>query len=199
MNWILCPQQTPEGFSQTYTWSHILLCAVGWKHLRPLRMNSPSASLPGHWGKEDRGQAEGPFMVQGSRQWDRRGLSAGRQVSCLQELAAPCQSQKSTGFLNTMLGAALPVTMVAFKGLCTRVLSVMPRELVAPCKTPLAPFPRALVRLLTCREEERTVSVAAAALLSTQLESPVSSHPALTHSSRLAHHTVHGQCGMQMT
>lgn len=65
--------------------------------------------------------------------------------------------------------------MVAFKGLCTRVLSVMPRELVTPCKTPLAPFPRALVRLLTCRGEERTVSVAAG-LLSTQLASPVSSH-----------------------
>lgn len=65
--------------------------------------------------------------------------------------------------------------MVAFKGLCTRVLSVMPCELVAPCKTPLAPFPRALVRLLTCRGEERTVSVAAG-LLSTQLASPVSSH-----------------------
>lgn len=65
--------------------------------------------------------------------------------------------------------------MVAFKGLCTRVLSVMPRELVTPCKTPLAPFPRALVRLLTCRGEERTVSVAAR-LLSTQLASPVSSH-----------------------
>lgn len=84
---------------------------------------------------------------------------------------------KSPRFLNTLLGAALPVTMVAFKGLCTRVLSVMPRELVAPCKTPLAPFPRALVRLLTCRGEERTVSVAAA-LLSIHLESPVSSHPA---------------------
>jgi len=65
--------------------------------------------------------------------------------------------------------------MVAFKGLCTRVLSVMPCELVAPCKTPLAPFPRALVRLLTCRGEERTVSVAAG-LLSTQLASPASSH-----------------------
>lgn len=116
-------------------------------------------------------------MVQGSRHWDRRGPSAGRQVSCLWELEAPCQSPKSTGFLNTMLGAALPVTMVAFKGLCTRVLSVMPRELVAACKTPLAPFPRALVRLLTCRGEERTVSVAAA-LLSTQLKSPVPSHPA---------------------
>lgn len=65
--------------------------------------------------------------------------------------------------------------MVAFKGLCTRVLSVMPRELVAPCKTPLAPFPRALVRLLTCRGEERTVSVAVG-LLSTQPASRVSSH-----------------------
>lgn len=31
MDWILCPQQIPAGFSQTYTWSHIFLCAVEWK------------------------------------------------------------------------------------------------------------------------------------------------------------------------
>lgn len=149
---------------------------MGWKQLKLLRKYSPSARPPGHRGREDRGQAEGPSMVQGSRQWDRRGLSLGARslVSGSWRLHA---SHKSPRFLNTLLGAALPVTMVAFKGLCTRVLSVMPRELVAPCKTPLAPFPRALVRLLTCRGEERTVSVAAP-LLSIHLESPVSSHPA---------------------
>lgn len=43
-----------------------------------------------------------------------------------------------------------PVAVVAFKGLCTCVFPVVPCELVASCKTPLASFPRALVRLLTC-------------------------------------------------
>lgn len=82
--------------------------------------------------------------------------------------------------------------MVAFKGLCTRVLSVMPCELVAPCKTPLAPFPRALVRLLTCRGEERRVSTAAA-LLSTPHASPMSSASPLPHPGRLVHAQSHDQ------
>lgn len=43
-----------------------------------------------------------------------------------------------------------PVAVVAFKGLCTCVFPVVPCELIAPCKTPLASFPGALVRLLTC-------------------------------------------------
>lgn len=43
-----------------------------------------------------------------------------------------------------------PVAVVTLKGLCTRVFPVVPRELIAPCKTPLASFPWALVRLLTC-------------------------------------------------
>lgn len=43
-----------------------------------------------------------------------------------------------------------PVAVVAFKGLCTCVFPVVPCELIASCKTPLTPFPRALIRLLTC-------------------------------------------------
>lgn len=35
----------------------------------------------------------------------------------------------------------LPVAVVAFKGLCTCVFPVVPRELIAPCKTPLTSFP----------------------------------------------------------
>lgn len=102
----------------------------------------------------------------------KRSLCAEGQASALRELAAPCRPPWPHFAQTPREEAALPVTMVAFKGLCTRVLSVMPRELVAPCKTPLAPFPRALVRLLTCRGEERRVSTAAA-LLSTQLANPV--------------------------
>lgn len=47
---------------------------------------------------------------------------------------------------------SLPVAVVAFKGLCTCVFPVVPRKFIASCKTPLTPFPRALIRLLTCKE-----------------------------------------------
>lgn len=36
---------------------------------------------------------------------------------------------------------SLPVAVVAFKGLCTCVFPVVPRELIASCKTPFTPFP----------------------------------------------------------
>lgn len=42
-----------------------------------------------------------------------------------------------------------PVTVVALKRLSTGVFAVVPRQLVAPGESPLAAFPRALVRLLT--------------------------------------------------
>lgn len=107
-------------------------------------------------------------------------------------LAAPHHSRGPHFAWTPQQEAALPVTMVAFKGLCTRVLSVMPCELVAPCKTPLAPFPRALVRLLTCRGEERRVSTAAA-LPSTPHASPMSSASPLPHPGRLVHAQSHDQ------
>lgn len=48
-----------------------------------------------------------------------------------------------------------PVTVVALKRLSAGVFAVVPRQLVAPGESPLAAFPRALVRLLTCRRRRR--------------------------------------------
>lgn len=48
------------------------LCAVVWKQLRLPRKYSPSASRPGHLGRDDNGRVEGPSLTWGSTQWDRR-------------------------------------------------------------------------------------------------------------------------------
>lgn len=96
VDWILCPQLTPAGFSQTYTWSHIFLCAVGWKQLRLLSKYSPLCQSA--WPVRQRGQGQSGGALLGSGievlgQEARRGLSAGSQVSSLEELVDPCHSQ----------------------------------------------------------------------------------------------------------
>lgn len=48
-------------------------------------------------------------------------------------------------------GVDVPVTVVALERLRAGVFAVVPRQFVAPGESPLAAFPRALVRLLTCR------------------------------------------------
>lgn len=49
-----------------------------------------------------------------------------------------------------------PVTVVALKRLGASVFAVVPRQLVAPGKSPLAALPRALIRLLTWGMKKKT-------------------------------------------
>lgn len=50
-----------------------------------------------------------------------------------------------------MIACVLPVAVVTLEGLGAGVLAVVPSQLVAAGKAPLAAFPGAFVRLLTCR------------------------------------------------